>query len=256
MRASVAIIKLLLFVIWTILVVPLQLVLLLLIKGDKLYFVPWLWHTGVCFIFRIRVTSSGNIHKAPSTLYVSNHISWLDIPVIGSKLKASFVAKREVASWPVFGFLSKLQQTAFIDRSPKAALKEKNSLKNQLEGGKSLILFPEGTSSNGTEVLRFKSSLLEIAKTEKESCIQPFSISILDIDGKRATTQDDLDLYAWYGDMTLAPHLWSFAKTTGAHIHLDFLSPIEGNVNIDRKSLSNTVFNAIEESFLTYKNKK
>ena len=182
-------------------------------------------------------------------------MSWLDIPVIGSTVKASFVAKREVATWPVFGFLSKLQQTAFIDRSRNAALREKNSLKNQLENGKRFILFPEGTSSNGQEVLPFKSSLLEVAKTNCPLSIQPFSLTIQTISNKPIVDSAQYDTYAWYGDMTLAPHLWNFAKSKGAHIHLDFLDMITTEGEMDRKELTKTIRDKVTYSFNTHQNK-
>lgn len=255
MRTLIAITKLLFFALWTLLMVTAQLFILPFSKASIAYVIPHAWHKGVCRIFNIHVTTSGQPSTtAPSTLYISNHISWLDIPVIGSKVKASFVAKREVESWPLFGFLSKLQQTAFIDRSRNAALREKNSLKNELSAGKNLILFPEGTSSNGSEVLPFKSSLFEILRSENTSdkiaiTLQPFCITIKSINGSSSKTQKQLDIYAWYGDMDLAPHLWAFSKSKGAEIHLSFLPAIPLDTTIDRKKTAKQAYSLISQSF-------
>lgn len=249
-RTSIAILKLIAFIIWTTLMVTGQLFVRLITTGKVSYALPYLWHKGVCSIFKIKVITTGTISKSPSTLYISNHISWLDIPVIGSQINgASFVAKRDVESWPVFGFLSKLQQTAFIDRSRNAALKEKNSLKNRIETGHNLILFPEGTSSKGVEVLPFKSSLFEILRSDTEINIQPFCISIQKIGDKNATTQILRDIYAWYGDMTLPPHLWEFAKSKGATISLYFHEPLVVDSDFDRKTISKQSHMLISQAF-------
>jgi len=247
MRTPIAILKLCVFVIWCAICVPCQLILLIFHQGKHAYTIPRIWHNGVCKIFSLTVTYTGTITPNQPTLFVSNHISWLDIPVIGSVLHASFVAKREVESWPLFGFLSKLQQTAFIDRSRHAALREKNSLKKQLETGKSLILFPEGTSSDGTSILPFKSSLFEIAQTDSDFTIQPFCLKIHSLN--QSTTPMNNDLYAWYGDMDLAPHLWTFAKAKGAEIHLTFLPPIKPKDYRDRKALSGYLHQSISQTF-------
>ncbi|MEM6261809.1 MAG: lysophospholipid acyltransferase family protein [Bacteroidota bacterium] len=181
MRSAIAVIKIALFFLWSLLCVPPQLVVLLFHRGKKAYLMPWIWHKGVCLIFRIKVQISGKPDQSKQTLYVSNHLSYLDIPAIGMVLRASFVAKKDVKNWPVFGFLSKMQQTAFIDRNRKAAIQEKTSLSGMISDGKSLIIFPEGTSTDGREVLPFKSSLFSLAlsDSDKSLCIQPFFISIL-----------------------------------------------------------------------------
>lgn len=252
MRPLIAILKLLLFAIWSLCMVSIQLMILIFSHKEVAYIMPYMWHHGVCTIFRVTVTTSGEIAPPNATLYISNHMSWIDIPVIGSVLKASFVAKREVASWPLFGFLSKLQQTAFIDRNRRSALKEKDSLKNKLDAGKSLILFPEGTSSDGSSILPFKSSLFELVKGEKDITLQPFSITIQGINNRPAITQEQRDLYAWYGDMDLAPHLWVLAQQKRIHIHLDFLPPLEIKPESQRKELSNNAYQLILSSFTSH----
>ena len=208
-------------------------------KGDTAYVIPHLWQKGVCFIFQINVQISGTPVSGNNIIYVSNHLSYLDIPALGSILKASFVAKREVASWPVFGFLSKLQQTGFIDRRGHTAQTAKDDLQKMLQKGKNLILFPEGTSSDGRSILPFKASLFELALHNKMNItVQPVKIEIV----LEKDTQKARDLYAWYGDMELPPHLWAFARSGGAMLHITFFDPVSGR---NRKDIAQKSYQAL-----------
>lgn len=242
MRSVIAAFKMLLFFSWCLFLVPFQIVVLLFSKGDAAYIGPYIWHKGVCVILGLKVVVHGQPNIKEQTLYVSNHLSYLDIPVIGTVLRASFVAKKDVSSWPVFGFLSKLQQTAFIDRSRGAAVRESSALDSMIEAGKSLIIFPEGTSTDGRSVLPFKSSLFALALKDanKHVLIQPFTIKMESIDGKEPTTQEIIDIYSWHRDMTteLPAHLWRFAKSKGATISLFFHPAINSENYSDRKKLA------------------
>ena len=219
--------KLTLFVIWTFILAPSQMVVLMLHTGHAAYVLPQIWQWGVCKIFGIRASIHGAPHTGPSVLYVSNHISYLDIPLIGGLIRASFVAKRDVRSWPVWGFLSRLQQTAFISRARHDATQERNTLSSMLAEGKSLILFPEGTSTEGTTVLPFKSSLFAIALQGDQAdsiTIQPITVRMSTVDGRAVDGPETGNLYAWPREMTtpLHIHLWRFAKTRGAHMDVFF----------------------------------
>ena len=245
MRSVVAGFKFLLFFLWSCVIVPLQLIVMLVHKGRFSYVLPYYWHKGVCMIFGIRVRVRGQVMHNRQIIYVGNHLSYLDIPVIGTVLKASFVAKKDVARWPVFGFLSKLQQTAFIDRSRGAAAREGNSLGAMLGSGKSLIIFPEGTSTDGRSVLPFKSSIFTIAlegRADEPVAIQPFTLRMQSVNGAPAETQEQRDLYAWHRDMDteLPTHLWLFAKSKGAVIELDFHDVVGREAFVDRKVLAKT----------------
>ena len=108
---------------------------------------------------------------------------------------------------------------------------------DRLQEGLPLIIFPEGTSSDGTKILPFKSSFFEIF-LNRDVKIQPFTISVLEFDGKKASSADIRDQYAWYGDMTLEPHLWHFAKSRGAVVKVSFQEPVLSSSFQDRKQLS------------------
>ena len=112
-------------------------------------------------------------------------------PVLGAILPASFVAKAEIASWPFFGMLAKLQRTIFVDRKPNHAAAHSDDMKTRLTRGDSLILFPEGTSSDGNRTLPFKTSLFSVASlrianrhgVERPVTVQPVSVTCIALDG-------------------------------------------------------------------------
>lgn len=247
-----AVLKLSLFAILTILVIPPQLVVMLFTRGKAAYYIPHLWQSGTCAALGITVRVEGKPYTDRQTLYVSNHMSYLDIPVLGSAIRASFVAKHEVSDWPVFGFLSRLQQTAFISRSREEAKTGTNTLESMLKEGKSLIFFPEGTSTDGQEVLPFKSTLFSIAfqNPSLDLMIQPVTLRIELTDGHLPETQADRDLYAWHINMDtpLHEHLWNFAKHRGTTISLHFHEAIEAKQHKDRKQLASACHKIISDS--------
>lgn len=241
----IAIYKLTIFALFTIIVTALQIPVLLINRilpmGQIMYILPRFWHRGTCIILRINVAMEGSPSSSEQTLFLSNHISYFDINVIGSVLKASFIAKEDVANWPVFGFLSKLQHTAFISRSRQTAKVGANALTHMIEDGKNLILFPEGTSTDGQKILPFRSSLLSIAYSDhapQDLMVQPLTLQIVSTNGKLIEDGGDRDIYAWHGDMTMAPHLWNFAKSSGATIKLVFHAPLTASDFNDRKTLA------------------
>lgn len=247
MAGLTATLKLVAFLLWCAVMVPIQMLIMLFSGRKPAYTTPWIWHNGVCKILGLNVIVEGKPCTDRQVIFISNHLSYLDIPVIASILKASFIAKGEVASWPVFGFLSKLQQTAFVSRSKTTLGNDKNNLENMLKDGRSMILFPEGTSTDGRSVVPFKSSLFSIALAIEETDIwlQPMTLSIINVDGNPPVAQDVRDLYAWYGDMTLPPHLSAFGKTKGATIKITFHEPISARATPDRKILASRCYEAV-----------
>jgi 1-acyl-sn-glycerol-3-phosphate acyltransferase len=136
------------------------------------------------------------------TLFVANHVSYLDIPILGAVLEATFIAKTEVAGWPFFGHLARLTDTIFIRRHWRQALIQRNLLADRMGGGESLILFAEGTSGNGLEVLPLKSSLLSIAETGvvgRLIAVQPVALAHLRLADGTLIDRATCDHYAWYG---------------------------------------------------------
>jgi 1-acyl-sn-glycerol-3-phosphate acyltransferase len=248
MRSLKIFVKATIFFLWCFLLAPLQAIFLKFNNGQASYAIPQLWQKGICFVFGIKVIVEGTPLKNKQTLFICNHISYLDIPVLASVLRASFVAKKEVAGWPVFGTLARLQQTAFISRSRADAQKEKNALTTMLNEGKSLILFPEGTSTDGRIVVPFKSSLFGMALDDNRNdmLVQPVTLRVEEVDGKSPDDQTARDLYAWYGDMTMPPHLKDFTAGKGAIIRVIFHDPVDPKAFSDRKTLSDACWIAVQ----------
>lgn len=199
------------------------------------------WHRGVARLAGIEISTQGLPVDDHPVLMVSNHISYLDIIVLGALLPCSFVAKEDVAGWPVFGWMAKLQRTVFISRDPRKAASQLEVMKERMAEGGCIILFPEGTSSDGSRVLPFKSSLFQSATIEFQGSgqvyVQPLSIAYTHLDGipmGRAFRP----LFAWYGDMDLAPHLIDFLGYGKIRVEVVFHRPSTLDQAGDRKKLT------------------
>lgn len=210
-------------------------------RPNDTYTISLTFHTLVLRLLGFHVRIHGARTTASPTLYVANHISYLDIHVLGSILPASFIAKAEVEKWPLMGYLAQMQKTVFIERRAGRAANQRDELREVLEQGTSLILFPEGTSTNGQEVRPFKSSLFSAVAQPlpdgKSITIQPISIACTEMDGI-PVTRAFRSLYAWYGDMTMIGHLWNVFKCGNFTVDVVFHPPISTNGLNDRKTLA------------------
>jgi lyso-ornithine lipid O-acyltransferase len=161
----------------------------------------WLrrWSRFACRIVGIRVTTRGSMPH--SGLLVCNHLSYLDIIVLSSIRPCVFVAKRDVAAWPLFGWLARAAGTIFVDRERRlASANVVDLVREAVAGGSLVVLFPEGTSSDGSTVLPFKSALLESAV--KLRC--PVGAGAIDYGLDDGSVADEV---CYWRDMTLVPHL-------------------------------------------------
>ena len=246
---TLGIARITLFLLWTGILAPVQALALWLKIGPGLHKrLPVLYHRVCLWIFDIRVVVVGERSTDRPTLYISNHVSYLDIEVLGSLVEGSFVAKSEVATWPLFGWLAKLQETVFINRTVKRdAAKQGVSLTDRLLCGDSLILFPEGTSSDGNRVLPFKTALFAAAAQridDRAIAVQPVSLTATALDGI-PLGRLLRPIYAWYGDMNLGPHLWEFAKLGGITVLVEFHPPITVDLVGSRKEVAEHCFKVI-----------
>jgi 1-acyl-sn-glycerol-3-phosphate acyltransferase len=161
----------------------------------------WLhrWSGFACRVLGIRVTKHGSMPS--SGLLVSNHLSYLDIVVLSSIRPCIFVAKRDVASWPLFGWLAHAAGTIFVDRERRlSSRKIVNGIRDAIAGGSLVVIFPEGTSSDGSTVLPFKSALLESAVQLRS----PIAAASIEYALDYGSVVDEV---CYWGDMTLVPHL-------------------------------------------------
>lgn len=231
--------------------IPCQLIVLAISKGKSAYFIPQLWHKAVCKILNLDVDFLGKPASGAQVFFVGNHLSHFDIFILGSRLRASFVAKDELAKSPVVHFFCWLQQTALISRSSGQAAKVSNNIRSMLDQGKNIILFPEGTSTRGLSVLEFKSSLfsLPLEYASKGVKIQPFTIKLLKVDGRTSSTKDLQDLYAWDRDnsIELGPHIINFTRLAGAKLQVIFHDIVIISPDEDRKELSQKIHKIVAD---------
>lgn len=177
---------------------------------------PIRYARALCTLLGIRVETFGRPCREKGVLLAANHTSYLDMPVLAAIIPVSFVAKSEVAKWPLFGTLSGLVRTVFVERErrTKAGL-QRDRIRERLEQGGTIVLFPEGTSSDGNRVLPFKSALLSSADAmvleddgrKRPVLVQPVSVAYTRLHGM-PMGRELRPFFAWYGDMELVPHLW------------------------------------------------
>ncbi len=235
---SLAVVRLVKYGLWTVIMIPLIVLLNRSTSRHRERAIQFYWR-GVCRLFGIQVTKIG-IPALRPCLFVANHTSYIDIAVLGAHLPASFVAKKEIATWPVFGFLARLQRTVFVERKARHAKTQNDMLGARLGIMDNLILFPEGTSGDGTRVLQFKSTLFSMAVPEavrEKITVQPVSIAYTHLDGM-PLSRYLRPFFAWYGDMSLIPHLYRMAGIGRIHVILSFHSPVSPASLVSRKALS------------------
>jgi 1-acyl-sn-glycerol-3-phosphate acyltransferase len=186
--------------------------------------------------------------------FVSNHLSYLDIPILGSSFPLRFVAKSEVEFWPVFGFLSKLARTIFIKRNRSDSLIQKNKIRNFLSSGDKVFVFPEGTTSDGNRVLNFKSSSFSALENEN-FLIQPIIILYSDLNGI-PINRWLRPVIAWYGDMDIKPHILKLVCLRPIKARLIYLDPVCSSHFSSRKELSIYLEKKIKDVYSTSFSKK
>ncbi len=203
-------------------------------RARRLFSYPF--YRSCVFLTGLEIHISGARSAETGTLFVANHASYLDIPVLATLADGLFVAKSEVQGWPLFGFLARISRTVFIDRRVSRVAHERLAIAARLALGDSIFLFPEGSSSDGTGVLPFRPGLLSAALMDEELdvTIQPVSI----VYGP-ALSGRDRDCYTWYGDMDLAPHLWRvFGLAEKIVVAVNFHSTRLSGAFADRRDLA------------------
>jgi 1-acyl-sn-glycerol-3-phosphate acyltransferase len=227
------------------LVLPAQLLVLAFSRGDAAMWLPPRFHAAFAAIVGLRVRFEGEAFEGARLLQVSNHLSYLDVPALGQRLRTRFVAKDDVRDWPLFGFLARLQQTVFISRARGRAGDVNALLARASEDGHGLLLFPEGTTSDGAAVLPFKSSVFAPFMAQPGLRLQPLRIELLAVDGLAVDAGGERAIYAYYGEASLLPHLWRFLRGRGAELRIRFLPPLALGAHADRKALAQAAWAAV-----------
>lgn len=192
-------------------------------------------------------------------IYVSNHTSWLDVPVLGTVLPSVFVAKGEIEHWPIMGLVSKIGRTIFVSRQRSTTGHERNVMIQRIAHGDNLVLFPEGTSSDGSRVLPFMSAFFSIAKLsipktklsssstslpEITPLIQPVSIVYDRLDGL-PISRLQRPVFSWYGNMDLGPHIWQLLKRREGQATVILHSPLDPDLFPSRKALAQATWDSV-----------
>jgi 1-acyl-sn-glycerol-3-phosphate acyltransferase len=210
-------------------------------KGARRF--PHWYHRQVCRILGVRLRIEGAVaHDAP-VLLVCNHTSWLDIPVLSALAPVSFVAKLEVGAWPFVSSLARLQRSVFVDRTRRLkAGNAANEITKRLRQGDTIVLFAEGTSSDGNRVLPFKTSLFGAvagtdAPTADQVVVQTAAIVYTHIHGVPVTRAERPRL-GWYGDMEMTSHAWGVLKSGAVTATIKVGPPVPLADFKDRKDLA------------------
>lgn len=239
-----AVLILLGFLSLTLPLMPVQ-ALLLRWRPDLARTFPHWYHRQVCRLLGIRLHVQGAVSTDRPVLLVANHVSWLDIPVLSAVAPVSFIAKREVASWPFVSWLAHLQRTVFVDRNRKTTVDDTTGeMMQRLDAGDTLVLFAEGTSSDGGRVLPFRSALFGavmpsqgIAAADERIAVQTLSLAYTHLHGV-PIGRADRPLVGWYGDMEMAGHAWSLLRAGPLDVGIRIGPPITLSTFPDRKMLT------------------
>lgn len=191
----------------------------------------------------------GELSTAKPTLFVANHSTYIDILVLGTFLPARFVAKKEVAKWPIMGWLSTNQGTIYIDRDRTAIAEGTEKLKEFLDRGESLILFPEGTTSDGCRVLPFGSSFFDVA-LKKNVVVQPVSVTYAGWDGL-PMPRFMRKMCGWFSpDVEMLPHLWQMAQLGTVQVVVELHEPLQASEFTCRKELAKKSHAAVQSGLV------
>jgi len=208
---------------------------------------PHWYHRLLCRLLGVHIHLDGELVSGGPVLLIANHVSWLDIPVISAVAPVSFIAKKDVVRWPFVSWLAWLQRTIFIDRESRGAvLQATRDILARLNAGDNIVLFAEGTSSDGNRVLPFHSSLFAAARPtgnstgghEKQIYAQTLAFAYTHLHGL-PLGRLKRPLVAWYGDMALASHVWTLLMRGPVDVHMRIGPPVRLDRFADRKDLAN-----------------
>ncbi|TRL42157.1 lysophospholipid acyltransferase family protein [Rhizobium straminoryzae] len=208
---------------------------------------PRWWHRIACSVLGIRIRIHGRLESRRPLMLAANHASWKDILVLGAIADVAFIAKAEVADWPIFGLLAKWQKSVFVVREQKRRTGEQvNEVAERLAASEIIVLFPEGTTSDGNRLLEVKTSLFGAASAavpaspEGVVYVQPVSIAYTGIYGM-PMGRYHRPIAAWPGDVELVPHLMGILKTGALEVDVDFGEAVEFRAETNRKLAGATV---------------
>ncbi|MEZ5774899.1 MAG: lysophospholipid acyltransferase family protein [Hyphomicrobiaceae bacterium] len=261
-----------LFLLMTLPLMPVQ-ALLIALGSPLARHLPTWYHRRVCRLLGIRIRVTGQLQAGRPLLVVANHVSWLDIPVMSTLGPVSFIAKREVGTWPFIGWLARLQRTAFVDRDRRSAARDQaGEIARRLAAGDTMILFPEGTTGDGNRLLPFKSTLLGAAVPGRgdrmvaaegspgraaaladlavpdRPLVQTLAIAYTHVHGMPIGRMLR-PVFAWYGDMDVPGHAFEVLKSGPIDVRIAIGEPVALDTIPDRKVLARYAESRIASDF-------
>lgn len=203
-----------------------------------------LWSRLLLAIVGVRLKREGQ-SITPGSLLIANHVSWLDIFVINAVTPSAFISKAEVRQWPLIGLLSARNETVFLKRGSRGhAQVVSKEIASILHAGRNAALFPEGTTTDGRDVLHFHSALLQPA-IDAERPIQPVAIIYTDLTGTQSLAP------AYDGDITMMQCLRSIIGSKGLTAHVHIAPPVSGAEGSNRKVIAEQARSFIREQINT-----
>ncbi len=219
---------------------------------------PRLWHRIACRMLGIRIHVHGRLDSRRPLLIAANHASWKDILVLGALADVVFIAKNEVKTWPVFGLLARLQKSVFVVREEKRRTGDQvNEIAERMADGEIVVLFPEGTTSDGNRLLEVKSSLFGAAAAALPLApqgvvyVQPVAIAYTRVYGL-PMGRFHRPLAGWPGDVPLLPHLIGVLKAGALDVDVSFGETAEYREGDKRKQLSAVIESRIRTMLLDH----
>ena len=230
--------RLIIYLLLTLALLPFQFIIVFFIKNYT-YIIPYFYHKICLRIFGIKIKTFGKVSINFPILLISNHASYLDIIILGSLFKTSFIAKKEISKWPLLGILAKLQNTIFVDRKLSSLKNQENKIIKHLNEKKNLVIFPEGTSSDGNRVLPFKSSLFNIFEKNLNSkiLVQTITIVYKKINGIPMNRIERKNI-TWHSNMDLIPNIFNVLKKLSIEVEIIFNDEFLPGKEYDRKKLA------------------
>lgn len=243
---------------WTLPAAAIQAGMLVVPGRGKIVFARLYW-ASLCRLLGLQVRVIGRPAQGCGrpVVFASNHSSWLDILTLGGVLEGCFIAKEEVGRWPVVRTIARLGRTVFVSRRAANTGRERDAMQGRLDAGDNLILFPEGTSSDGSRVLPFRSVFFSVvearageARRGPPPLIQPVSV-VYDQLGGLPMGRASRPVFAWYGDMDLASHYWRLAQHRGLRATVLLHPPVDPAAYASRKALAQAVWQTVAEGAAT-----
>lgn len=201
---------------------------------------------GMVWLVGMRLQVVGTLSEARPLLVVSNHISYLDIIILGSVMPCRFTPKKEIAKWPVINIICKMLGCIFVDRAVAKIETTQQAIGAALQAGEVVAVFPEATTGDGKHLLPFKPALFEVA-AQHHTTIQPVAIIYRKI-RNLPIAGDDWPTIAWYGDMLFLPHLLNFLSLGRVDVMVKFLPSLSVQPEFSRKTLAELAQNQVAEA--------